>query len=46
MLGMDTDMAPEPTVSMRPMTEGPWQVRAQLSMLFVPTQARVNFCMT
>ena len=44
--GMLTLMAPDPTHSMRPMTLAAWQVRAQLSMLFVPRHARVNFCMT
>ena len=44
--GMLTLIAPDPTHSMRPMTLAAWQVRAQLSMLFVPRHARVNFCMT
>ena len=44
--GMEHDMQPEPTVSIRPRTVGPCQVRAQLSTLWVPMHARVNFCMT
>ena len=40
--GMEHDMQPEPTVSIRPRTVGPCQVRAQLSTLWVPMHARVN----
>ena len=37
--------APEPNESERPATDGPWQIRAQLSMLFVLNATRANFCM-
>lgn len=36
--------APLPKTALSPVTEGLWQTRAQLSTLFVPTTARMNFC--
>ena len=36
-------IAPRPTMTARPATEGACQVRAQLSTLLVPITARVNF---
>ncbi len=37
--------APEPNESERPATDGPWQMRAQLSTLFVLKATRASFCM-
>ncbi|MNN22883.1 hypothetical protein D3C81_1362610 [compost metagenome] len=37
-------IATEPRVSDRPATVGLWQMRAQWSMLWVPSTARANFC--
>src|SRR5690606_35226386 len=36
--------APEPNESERPATDGPWQIRAQLSTLLVLNATRANFC--
>ena len=36
--------APEPNESERPATEGPWQIRAQLSTLLVWKATRAHFC--
>ena len=35
--------APLPKTAERPVTDGLWQTRAQLSTLFVPTTARMSF---
>ena len=37
--------APEPNESESPATDGPWQMRAQLSTLFVLNPTRASFCM-
>ncbi|MOA27563.1 hypothetical protein D3C78_1484460 [compost metagenome] len=37
-------IAPEPRVRARPATDGLWQMRAQWSMLWLPSTARANFC--
>ncbi len=37
--------APEPNESESPATEGPWQIRAQLSMLLVLNAILAHFCM-
>jgi len=37
-------IAPEPRVRLSPATEGLWQMRAQWSILAVPSTARANFC--
>src|SRR5215470_15873771 len=36
--------APQPTVAERPNCVGEWQMRAQLSILLLPSTARANFC--
>ncbi len=36
--------APEPNESESPATDGPWQIRAQLSTLLVLNATRANFC--
>ena len=41
--GIEAQEAPRPTVIARPATVGACQVRAQLSTLFVPMTARMNF---
>ena len=37
------EAAPPPNTAARPVTDGLWQTRAQLSTLFVPNTARTNF---
>ncbi len=37
--------APDPKERERPATDGPWQIRAQLSTLFVLKATRAHFCM-
>src|SRR5690606_6027748 len=37
--------APDPNESESPATEGPWQMRAQLSTLLVWNPTRASFCM-
>ena len=36
--------APDPNESESPATDGPWQIRAQLSTLLVRNPTRANFC--
>ena len=41
---IEFDIAPLPTMTARPATDGACQVREQLSILFVPIATRANFC--